>query len=161
MITPEELRSRFDYNPETGIFTSKIKRGVLRIGATVGCTYNGYIRIGIDYRYYLGHRLAWLYMTGEWPSQVDHRNGVRNDNRWQNLRIATHTQNHQNKSILCTNKSGYKGVQPSSKTKNRWIATIKVGLKIKYLGTFDCPKKAHLAYIHAANEHFGEFARAR
>jgi hypothetical protein len=87
-------------------------------------------------------------MTGEWPThQVDHKNSVRNDNRWENLRLATNAQNQQNlRKARADNSSGFLGVFPN---KNRWSAQIAINGKSKCLGTFDTPELAHAAYLKA------------
>ena len=88
---------------------------------------------------------------------VDHINGNRLDNRKNNLRICSFLENRRNKSIYKNNKSGFKGVDKSSK--NRWRATIRINGEKIHLGSFIDKKEAALAYDLAAQKHFGEFAR--
>jgi hypothetical protein len=105
----------------------------------------GYIALRINGVRYLAHRVAWLYATGEWPiNQIDHRNGVRTDNRWDNFREATQLQNSQNLKTKRSNKSGFQGVHWSDHHK-KWLASIKVARKNIHLGTFDSAEEAHAA----------------
>jgi hypothetical protein len=117
----------------------------------------GYIRIAIDYKYYLAHRLAWLYVYGEWPSgRLDHRDLDRANNRIANLRPATDMQNCANAKRRVDNSTGFKGV---STRQGRYIAQINRDGRRICLGRFDTPEAAHEAYKAAALKHFGEFAR--
>lgn len=83
----------------------------MRVGAVAGTPKeNGYVQINVGGRFYYAHRLAWLYMTGKWPTaQIDHINRMRADNRWENLREATHVENMRN-STGTTNATGFRGV---------------------------------------------------
>ena len=85
-ITEARLKERLHYDPDTGIFTwLKMSRQPKRLGSVAGGRCDGYIQIYLDGLIYRAHRLAWLYMTGEWPvGYLDHKNGVRDDNRWCN-----------------------------------------------------------------------------
>lgn len=117
MLTPEQLKSILHYDPETGKFTWLASRGRAPSGAVAGCVNGyGYRVIAIGGKQYREHRLAWLYMTGEWPpEQVDHIHPNRADNRWCNLRKATQTQNNHNARISAASASSAKGV--------RWVAS--------------------------------------
>jgi hypothetical protein len=163
MLTAERLRELLHYDPETGVFTWRARRSNFSrygIGDVAGCVNPvGYRRIGWGKTYYPAHRLAWLYMTGEWPSgAIDHINCVKDDNRLANLRVATTAQNRANARKSSNNTSGFKGVVWHRKM-CRWMAGIKVNGRSLHLGYFDCPAEAHTAYVKAAKEHFGEFAR--
>ena len=125
-ITLERLKEVVDYDPLTGIFTWKIKlNNNLVVGSVAGAlTSKGYIGLTIDRNYYQGHRLAWLYVYGEWPEgDVDHINNIRTDNRIQNLRIATKSQNSMNCKVPKNSKSGVKGVCWDERLK-RWRAYV-------------------------------------
>jgi hypothetical protein len=120
---------------------------------------SGYWGIGIEGRSYAAHRLAWLYVTGEWPKdQIDHINCTRADNRFSNLREATNAENSKNSKISKNNTSGFKGVSWDQRNK-KFIASIGVGGKLLYLGRFRDPRAASQAYREAAEKHHGEFAR--
>lgn len=157
MITQEQLKEVLNYDPETGLFTWIKKRGHKK--NTAGGKRLGYISIGVGFRLYQAHRLAWLYMTGEWPKFLDHIDGDRSNNRFSNLRIATASQNAANAKRSATNTSGFKGVTWHKGAK-KWMAQIVVREERKYLGLFDRVEDAHQAYVSAAREGFGEFARA-
>lgn len=113
----------------------------------------------LDGRAYQSHRLAWLWMTGEWPAlQVDHKDTDRRNNRWSNLRLATRTENQWNANVRGDNTSGYKGVsRPKGRTK--WQAHITLGGRRKYLGTFDTAEDANQAATAARQAAHGEFAQ--
>ena len=159
-LTCEELRRVLDYDPETGIFTWKEPRSnSVMIGQKAGSKNNqGYLSIEIGRTAYKSHRLAWFYVTGEWPAhQIDHINGVRDDNRFVNLRLATHAENSCNRRLYKNNSSGLKGVSFDSRNK-KWKAQIRINNDLKYLGLFTSPEAAHTAYRTAARKYHGEFA---
>jgi hypothetical protein len=163
-LTAERVRELLSYNPETGVFTWLVdspKGGQRRAGKAAGSvTGDGYHYISIRRRPYLAHRLAWLYVHGEWPSaQIDHRDGNRTNNAIDNLREANRSQNAGNSKRRRTNTSGFKGVYFCSRT-GRYVAQITCGYR-KHLGYFDTSKDAHAAYAVAAEKHFGEFARLK
>jgi HNH endonuclease/AP2 domain len=119
-----------------------------------------YIRISIDGRQHLAHRLAWLYVHGRWPAAlIDHINGNPADNRIANLREASRSQNQANSGLRLGNRSGLKGI--SRKPYGTWSAQIFYQGTKHYLGTFATPEEAHAAYREAARRLFGEFARMR
>jgi hypothetical protein len=156
----DELKKLFRYNPFTGNFTKRNGGNKGKIVGAVGKGKNrGYVVLKIRGKGYLGHRLAWFYMTGEYPNyEVDHKNTIRHDNRWSNLREATHGQNQSNGDAYCNNKIGLKGVGATNT--GRFRARIrKDGIEYQ-IGTFDTPEEAHKAYVKAAVKMHGEFARA-
>ncbi len=160
-LTLERLRECLSYDPDTGIFTWRIKNRRPAIRSVAGTiSVYGYRIIEIDGAKHRASRLAWFYMTGEWPTkQVDHRNMVRDDDRFANLREATQTQNLRNTRMRRDNTAGYKGVH-LNKRNNRWRAFINVEGRQRYLGSFDTAAQAHAAYCNAAMEIDPEFARA-
>jgi len=158
-ITQEYLRSIFHYDPETGVFTRLKSHRKDRVGKASGTINNhGYVQISVDNVRYLAHHLAWIYMTGEHPDQIDHINVNSADNAWLNLRKATTSQNIRNQGVRKNNTSGYKGVTYNKNAK-KWLAQIKINRQPKYLGLFNCPTAAYIAYCQEANELHGEFAR--
>lgn len=156
--TAELVRELLIYNPETGVFTWRVNRGWLKAGTVAGSPHRaGYTILGIALRMYRAHRIAWLYMTGKWPADaIDHINGIRDDNRWANLREATWQENLRSTKRRIDNTSGFKGVR---KEGTKWVASIYPNRKRIKLGTFDTPEEAHAAYCAAAEQLYGEFAR--
>lgn len=160
-LTAERLRALLDYDPATGIFIWREQRSRYAKGARAGTlNHDGYRRIGIDGKDYTANRLAWLHVHGEWPaSAIDHKDGARDNNRIDNLRPATRSQNAANMARRRDNAAGFKGVY-FHKVARRWSAMITIDGHNKYLGLFDTPEAAHAAYCAAAKRAFGEFARA-
>lgn len=161
MITYEEVREMFDYDPITGILSWK-KTGKGRKRTVAGCLDGkGHYTIHLRPRSYQLHRIIWLWQTGEWPNgTVDHKNRIGTDNRWCNLRVANQTQQNANQTVRRTNTSGYKGVFWHKECK-RYAAVIHVKGKKLWLGLHDTPEVAAAAYLEAAKKHFGEFARLK
>jgi hypothetical protein len=163
MISAERLRDLFDYDPETGIFVQKARVGSdgrkLKERIAGSIYGNGYIYISVGGIKYLAARLAWLYMTCEWPQhEVDHKNNVRTDNRFDNLRDATELGNSANRGPNKNNRSGFKGVF-RHRTSGRWTAQISINGKHTHLGMWDSPQDAARAYDAASLSHFGEFGK--
>lgn len=156
----ERLREVLNYDAETGVFTwAKPTARWIRVGQVAGARLqDGYIRICVDGEKVLAHRLAWFYVTGEWPTHlVDHINGAPGDNRFANLRQATPTQSNFNRKTW--GKSAYRGVSWMS-SHGRWVAHIqRNGVKV-HLGFFADEREAAEQYLFAALEQQGEFARA-
>ena len=160
LITAEEARQLFHYNPETGDLTWAVSpNNRIPVGYVVRAVdAHGYYRVKINNRKYRAHRIAWLITHGKWPNEhLDHINGDKRDNRLCNLREATNAENCRNSGIRRTNSSGYKGVYRQESYK-KWRAQITVDYKIHYLGVFNTPEEAHAAYCKAAKELHGEFA---
>jgi len=164
ILTAEYLRELLHYEPETGQFTWKVsRRGVIKPGTIAGFLvyFKGKPRrfIHIDDKKYAVHRLAWLYVTGNWPQyDIDHINTDSLDNRWDNLRPATKQQNARNRGITVRNTSGFKGVYWNSPARN-WKACIGHLGKMIHIGMYNTPEEAHAAYCDRAFELHGEFAR--
>jgi hypothetical protein len=161
MLTRHKLKSLLHYNPRTGLWTNLVDRTRKNAGKRAGwINENGYVELSVSGRYYKSHRLAWFYMTGRWPQhQIDHKNTSRSDNRWNNLRVATHGQNRRNCTKYANNTSGLKGVSWHVQH-GKWQAQIQIDKKKQYLGFFNTPEQAYKAYTIAAKKHFGKFARA-
>lgn len=164
-LTPERLREVLAYDPLTGIFTWKMRTSNrISVGDAAGtqvqCKRSVYIFIGIDEVNYAAHRLAWMYVYGEEPAhQVDHKDTNGLNNAISNLRDATSIQNKINARRRVDNTSGFKGVSKHS-VSGRWRAVIQRNGSQFHLGFFDDAKEAHEAYVRAAKELYGEFARA-
>lgn len=127
-ITQERLKKLLDYDPLTGVFTWKVSKSKsIRIGRIAGfINFFGYRMISIDNKQYREHRLAWLYIYGEFPQHgTDHVNHVRNDNRISNLRDVKQSENVRNAEMRKDNTSGITGVS-WDKRDNKWHAQIKV-----------------------------------
>ncbi|QMV32657.1 hypothetical protein 2A_00071 [Ralstonia phage Darius] len=158
-LTQEFLKSVLTYDPFTGIFVWVGKpNGRVEAQAIAGSLHSsGYIHIGIQRRVYKAHRLAWLYMTGEFPSSMlDHKNGDRSDNRWANIRQADSTKNCMNRACRSDSRTGMKGVRYDGRD-GRFQAVIMISGKSFSLGRFASAEDAHAAYMKAANDNFGEF----
>lgn len=154
VITHARLKQLLRYDYVTGVFTWNVSsRGHKKIGRKAGWKDNqGYLHIRLDGVLYPAHRLAWLYVTGEWPKGgfVDHINTNPSDNKWDNLRDATKRVNQENRRRPGrNNKSGFLGVSPNGQ---RWSASIVSHRMKKHLGTFDTPEQAHEAYVVAKRE---------
>ena len=135
-ISQERLKEALHYNPESGVFTWKIHSASRVPGDIAGTKLSeGYIGIGIDKTRDTAHRLAFLYMDGSIPDFVDHINGIRDDNRWCNLRPASPSQNTYNSKKGTNNKSGVKGVG-WCKHKRKWRARMMVKGKDISIGYF-------------------------
>lgn len=152
-LTADRLRELFSYDQETGVFTRNKKASSRLAGSVSGYIHKtlGYVQIGIDYKIYYGHRLAILYVSGDWPTdEVDHINGIRSDNRLCNLRCVDRIVNQQNaRSARSDSASGLIGVG-FDKRRGCYRAEIKTKEgRRKYLGTFSTPEQASDAYITA------------
>lgn len=154
MMTQSELKKLFHYDPVTGVFTHLRKHGHKDMFDVAGYKISiGYIQIRLHGRTaQYAHRLAFLYMTGNIPEQVDHKNQVRDDNRWRNLRKSSYAINNKNVSMQKRNTSGYVGVNYHKETK-KWQATIGVNGKLVGLGYFDKKEDAVSARKEAEEKH--------
>jgi hypothetical protein len=153
-----EVREVLEYDPSTGEFFWKISGHGITPGQLAGSVYpNGYRYIQFGYEDYRAGRLAWFFVTSEDPVDfIDHKDGVRDNNRFNNLRKATNSQNQAN-ATWSTNTSGLKGVS-WEKDRGKWRASITINGKAKNLGRYDSIVEAGRAYRVAAIEAWGEFA---
>ena len=150
MLTQERVRELFDY--DSGNLIHKITKRRSRKGVVAGTYNRGYKQIGVDGTIYRAHRLVRLYFKGEHPKdQIDHINGIRDDNRIENLREVTNLENHQNMKRSASNKSGVTGVS-FCKRDGKWRAYIKLD-KNKFLGAFDDVSEAAKARKDAEVEY--------
>lgn len=155
-LTQSQLKELFFYDDSTGIFkwNKKICRHVI-VGSIAGSVYqDGYVLIKVFGKRYVAHRLAWLYVYGQFPDgELDHINGNRSDNRIANLRVVTRQGNQQNKARQENNTSGQTGVCFHSRSK-LWQAQIYVRGKPVYLGQYKNKEDASVAYIDARRKLF-------
>lgn len=158
-MTQDRLKRLLCYDPITGEFRWLLKRSGVRAGAVCGrVNPEGYREISVDNVLVRANRLAVFYMTGQWPvDEIDHRNRVKNDNRWENLRSASRVQNAANVGVRPCNTTGVLGVV-WDKDRSKWRAQIRIGGKKTNLGRFDRKLDAVNAYNEAAAREFGEFA---
>lgn len=155
MIDRETLQRLLVFDPLTGEFR---RPGAAKPAGSIAKI--GYRYISINRKKYLAHRLGWLWVHGVWPTaQIDHIDGNRSNNAISNLREANQAQNTRNGKLRSSNSSGYKGAH-YHRGMGLWRARITVDGREIFLGHFNDPKSAHAAYVKAAREFFGEFARA-
>src|ERR1700749_3983259 len=121
MLTQDILKELLHYDPETGVWTNLVRRGNCSAGSRAGTVKdNGYRQIRILGKIYLEQRLAFLYMLGRWPEpEAEHKDRQRTNNRWLNLREATHSQNQCNK--IGSSKTGFKGVYFEPRTGKYYV----------------------------------------
>jgi hypothetical protein len=145
-LTAARLRELFHYDPETGQFT--------RLGGAPGGTgsnSNGYLAMYVAGRRYRLHRLAWLYVTGNWPTQlIDHKNGNRSDNRFANLRDVSQSINRENQHAVRSNNlsAGITGVSWCEYHK-KYKAHIRVGGRLQHLKYCASAEEARAVYLEA------------
>ncbi len=156
-LTQERLIELLEYDPSTGVFTRKKSTNNQTAPGQIAGHPNadGYVTIRVDKVSHVAHRLAFLWMTGKYPDinlQVDHINGIRNDNRWSNLRLVTARTNQHNR-ISTDNRPGrtskHLGVSHKKLGRRRWEASIRVDRKLIYLGRFSTEAEAAKAYLEA------------
>jgi len=152
-LTQAVLKELLHYDPETGAFERKLRpsrRHPTHRRVPSGFTDDrGYVIICLAGKYYKAHRIAVLWMTGDWPlDQVDHIDGNKSNNRWTNLREATNSQNQANTSARKNNSVGLKGAHRAAG--GRWTSRICVNGRCHFLGLYDTPEEAHAAYAAAA-----------
>jgi hypothetical protein len=143
LISQEDVKELLNYEPDTGTFTWRINygghivRGRKAGGIDTDSRTGGkaYYRIKLYKKMYMAHRLAYLYMTGEFPETIDHINGNGLDNRWCNLRNVSLADNNKNARLQVNNKSGVIGVSWNKRV-NQWQASININGIQKYLGIY-------------------------
>ena len=153
----DRLIELFNYDSETGRFTNRHSRGRAGEGQRAGSpTGHGYRKITIDYCKYYEHHLAWYYTYGEWPDEIDHKDGDSSNNAVDNLRECTRSQNNFN-AERATGASGLKGAYLDHRVQ-RWYSKIQLDGQVKWLGHFDTAQEANEAFMAAVNKYHGEFA---
>lgn len=163
MIAHSRLLELLTYNPLTGLFIRNTAVGRFKVGSVSGSisTIIGYWEVRVDGKRYLGHRLAWFYMTGEWPPvTIDHENRIRSDNKWSNLRLATKAEQVMNTKLYENNLSGAKGISWDDKNK-KWCCEINADGQKHWLGRFDEFDQAKTVLDKKRIELHGQFACAK
>lgn len=149
MITQDELRRLVSYDPTTGRFISAVDRHAVRAGQPLGgVAPHGYVQMCLNGKHYYAHRLAWLYVHGDMPKEIDHINRDRSDNRILNLRVVSRSENNMNRA----EKPGRSGRPGVWKNKVGWAAFIRSGGKRRYLGNYPSIELASQAYEAAKKE---------
>lgn len=148
----EELRELFDFNFETGELIKK------KTGKRVSTIRDGYIRTSVGKKIYQAHRLIWKLVYGTIPSdmQIDHIDGNRTNNKINNLRLVTNRDNVINQDFSGRGEVNYIGV---NKDRGKYMARIRTENGRIFLGRFETPELAALAYNEAAKCHHGKYAR--
>lgn len=155
ILTAEQVLQFFAYDPETGFITkiSDTKGNPLqqRVGYKKS---KGYLSVRVLDQAHFSHRLAWLMATGSWPiGQIDHINGIPDDNRLANLRDVDKYGNAQNlRKARRDSKTGLIGVSPCRRS-GKFIAVITIDGRQKFLGRFESPQDAHECYLQAKRAH--------
>jgi len=150
-ITSEQLKAAFHYDNATGIFTWNFRPAAfIKVGQQAGCICktNGYVILCLNYQHFYAHRLAWFYVTGKWPQkEIDHKNGIKDDNRFENLREVSSLENKQNLRKL----RAHQAIKLMGVVKHgtKFSARIRYGGKKVSLGSFVTPELAHEAYMKA------------
>lgn len=160
-LTLDRLKSLLRYDPQEGTFTRAAPGRRVRVGDRAGhLNRDGYRYVRVDGLRYGEHRLAWFYMTGEWPGDdIDHRDLHKSNNRFGNLRCATRSQNMHNTEAPSHNTSGCKGVCFDVSTQ-KWLAYTFVDGRFHNFGRYLLKDEAAAAHAAGMQRLFGEFARA-
>lgn len=160
-ISLEEVKRLVTYNPETGEFWRLVKtsNNAIMDRPMGSLDAYGYLIAQINsIKNIKLHRLVWFYMTGEWPKEeIDHKNRIKTDNRLENLRLASRSQNEGNTKKAENQTSRFKGVS-FAKREQRWYARLHTTEKVLSLGYFNSERDAGIVYNEAAKKYFGEFA---
>lgn len=162
MTSQKRLKELIKYNKKTGVVTRLVWRGGTSIVGTEvrGQNQSGYLRMHVDGKLYYLHRLIWLYVTGVWPTnRIDHKDLNKANNRWKNLREATHGQNTMNRVVRSNSRSGYKGVTWTSHVRMYRVRIMSCGKRVE-VGYFPTIAEAHAAYCAIAKKLHGKFMRA-
>lgn len=160
-ITQERLKELLSYDPLTGVFLWRGGQKKTVAGTVAGTVdKDGYIIICADQKLYRAHRLAWLWMTGDWPKgQIDHKDLVKTNNQFSNLRDATKSQNMWNLKCRSNSATGIKGVQYDAR-RGLYYAKITANGRKTWLGYHKTADAAAAAYRTASTEQHQQFARA-
>lgn len=163
MISFEKLNTLFEYLSETGQLRRKVTVSPnAMVGSIAGVVdSNGYVKVGVENKVYPAHIIVWTLVKGSWPTAIiDHINGVKSDNREENLREASTVTNAYNQVKPKNNKSGYRGVyfDAARNSYKKWKASCSVDGKRSTIGYFLTAELAHEALVKFRELHHGEFA---
>jgi HNH endonuclease/AP2 domain len=159
-ITREYLLGILEYDKFSGLLTWIVNKNNRRKGCVAGSiNSNGYVTLWIDGKQYQSHRVIWFMVNGNWPiDEIDHIDGIRTNNAFNNLREATRSENSRNHKVRVDNNSGVKGVYWNSKL-NKWRSEINFNKKRYNIGYFKCLNEAEAAVKRKREELHLEFAR--
>ena len=159
MISQDQVKGLFNYNQNTGVLTWKVATSrCIKVGDRAGSVEgDGRVRINIKYNRYRAHRIIFLMFKGYLPEFIDHIDGDNTNNKIENLRECTKSENSWNAKLAKTNKSGVKGVY-QHKTSRSWIAYISHKGRQMQIGSFKTIDEASKAVRDKRNELHGEFA---
>ena len=149
----------FKYDAYLGELSWRVDRGRIRANSVISSKGGaGYVKVMLNKKTYLAHRIAWLMTTGVMPNgYIDHINGNRDDNRFSNLRVVDRATNSKNRKMGSNNTSGVTGVSWYKRHK-KWVAQTAVNGKMKHLGYFDNVKDAERA-INEARKLDGDYTK--
>lgn len=158
-ISLDYLRSVINYNPETGVITwlKTVSPRAPAGTSPTGRDRDGYLIMTLNGKYLRQHRVAWFYMTGSWPAnKMDHRNGIRDDNRFCNLRECDEQDNNRNRGLSRNNTSGVSGVHFQQ---GKWMVRIRLNKHVRrFFGYFDDLELAELVANEARDKYHGDFS---
>lgn len=164
-LTKEEVDFYFRYEEAEGKLFYKA-RGIPSFDAKCAdkeCSSidtKGYLRAAVNCKTYLVHRIIYFIHTGEWPPLIDHKDTVKLNNKFSNLRKATYSENGLNRGLPKNNTSGVKGVTWNV-GKNKWMARCSINGKRKHVGYFDDLDDAAVALDMFRKENLPEFNREK
>jgi hypothetical protein len=159
MLTQELLHALFEYQPDGRLLRKVTTNPRAVVGEYSGSINKaGYLRTRVAGTLYTNHRLIWFMHHGTWPKVVDHINRIKTDNRIENLRACSQSQNMHNSTTRSNNTTGVKGVSWRP-TKNKFRARITVDRKEICVGHFATLEEARIAVETARTMYHGEFAR--
>jgi len=154
-LTQQQLKELLHYDSQTGVFRWRVSTTHnVKPWSVAGCVSRGYVLIRVNKKLYFSHRLAWLYMTGKWPTnKIDHIDGVPSNNALINLREATQKQNMENVALSKANTSGFRGVS-WDKSRGKWQSKLRHHGKTIHLGRFETVDEATKVVIAKRAELF-------
>ena len=159
MLTQELVNSVFEYRDGDLYYKKSVSKKARQGRKAGGIVSSGYVLVTINKKQIYAHRVIFLMHYGYLPNYIDHIDGIKLNNKIENLRAATMSQNGINRPKQANNTSGYKGVYYSI-ARDKWIAQIKHHQKMKNLGGFETRLDAHKRYVEEAKKIYGDYAHA-